>query len=137
MYKFLNWFDAQAWYPLGRIVGGTLYPGIMITAAILHSTLNFFNFPLDIQTICIYIAPIFSSLTTLITYGLTKELTSGGDSNVGADSFGAALLAASFISINPGLILRTMAGNFDNENVAIFFMLLTFYSRQKFEMSKK
>lgn len=26
-YDFLNWFDDRAWYPLGRIVGGTLYPG--------------------------------------------------------------------------------------------------------------
>ena len=27
-YDFLNWFDERAWYPLGRIVGGTVYPGI-------------------------------------------------------------------------------------------------------------
>ena len=26
-YNFLNWFDHQSWYPLGRIVGGTIYPG--------------------------------------------------------------------------------------------------------------
>jgi dolichyl-diphosphooligosaccharide--protein glycosyltransferase len=26
-YDFLNWFDDRAWYPLGRIVGGTVYPG--------------------------------------------------------------------------------------------------------------
>ena len=23
-YEFLNWFDDRAWYPLGRIVGGTV-----------------------------------------------------------------------------------------------------------------
>ena len=23
-YPFLNWFDKRAWYPLGRIVGGTV-----------------------------------------------------------------------------------------------------------------
>ena len=23
-YDFLNWFDDRAWYPLGRIVGGTV-----------------------------------------------------------------------------------------------------------------
>lgn len=27
IYNFLNWFDESAWYPLGRIVGGTVYPG--------------------------------------------------------------------------------------------------------------
>jgi hypothetical protein len=25
--NFHNWFDDRAWYPLGRIVGGTIYPG--------------------------------------------------------------------------------------------------------------
>lgn len=23
-YNFMNWFDERAWYPLGRIVGGTV-----------------------------------------------------------------------------------------------------------------
>ena len=36
-YNFLNWFDERAWYPLGRIVGGTVsiylaLPGISISA---------------------------------------------------------------------------------------------------------
>ena len=26
-YEFHNWFDDRAWYPLGRIIGGTIYPG--------------------------------------------------------------------------------------------------------------
>lgn len=26
-YSFHNWFDDRAWYPLGRIIGGTIYPG--------------------------------------------------------------------------------------------------------------
>jgi len=28
-YQFHNWFDDRAWYPLGRIIGGTIYPGIV------------------------------------------------------------------------------------------------------------
>jgi len=27
VYAFWNWFDAESWYPLGRVVGGTVYPG--------------------------------------------------------------------------------------------------------------
>lgn len=27
-YNFHNWFDDRAWYPLGRIIGGTIYPGM-------------------------------------------------------------------------------------------------------------
>ena len=29
-YEFHNWFDDRAWYPLGRIIGGTIYPGKFI-----------------------------------------------------------------------------------------------------------
>ncbi|KAI3358710.1 hypothetical protein L3Q82_015119, partial [Scortum barcoo] len=39
-YEFLNWFDERAWYPLGRIVGGTVYPGLMVTAGLIHYVLN-------------------------------------------------------------------------------------------------
>ena len=28
-YSFHNWFDDRAWYPLGRIIGGTIYPGAL------------------------------------------------------------------------------------------------------------
>jgi len=28
-YNFHNWFDDRAWYPLGRIIGGTIYPGTL------------------------------------------------------------------------------------------------------------
>lgn len=37
-YKFHNWFDDRAWYPLGRIIGGTIYPGKMM-----FRTLSFFK----------------------------------------------------------------------------------------------
>ena len=33
-YKFLNWFDDRAWYPLGRIVGGTVNYFIVILVLI-------------------------------------------------------------------------------------------------------
>lgn len=25
-YDLWNWFDDRTWYPLGRVIGGTLYP---------------------------------------------------------------------------------------------------------------
>ena len=28
----MNWFDYMAWYPLGRPVGTTIYPGMQVTA---------------------------------------------------------------------------------------------------------
>lgn len=73
-YSFHNWFDDRAWYPLGRIIGGTIYPGLMVTSAVLHNVLNFFNFAIDIRNVCVFLAPLFSSFTTIVTYLLTKEL---------------------------------------------------------------
>merc|ERR1719478_1631601 len=30
--KFFKWYDYQSWYPLGRPVGTTIYPGMQISA---------------------------------------------------------------------------------------------------------
>lgn len=73
-YNFHNWFDDRAWYPLGRIIGGTIYPGLMVTSAALYRILWLLNFTVDIRNVCVFLAPFFSSLTTLVTYLLTKEI---------------------------------------------------------------
>ncbi|KAL3889858.1 hypothetical protein ACJMK2_002184 [Sinanodonta woodiana] len=115
-YSFHNWFDDRAWYPLGRIIGGTIYPGLMVTSAALYHLMWFFNITIDIRNVCVFLAPFFSSLTTLVTYHLTKELKGAG----------AGLVAAAMISIVPGYISRSVAGSYDNEGIAIFCMLLTY-----------
>merc|ERR1712038_299340 len=116
-YQFHNWFDDRAWYPLGRIIGGTIYPGLMVTSAIFYHILNFFHISIEVRNVCVFLAPFFSSLTTLVTYKLTTEL----------HSTGAGLVAASMIAIVPGYISRSVAGSYDNEGIAIFCMLLTYY----------
>lgn len=88
-YNFLNWFDERAWYPLGRIVGGTVYPGLMLTSGAIHWFLNSLNVTIHIREICVFLAPFFSGLTSIATYLLTKELWSKG----------AGLFAAAFIGI--------------------------------------
>ncbi|XP_050539389.1 dolichyl-diphosphooligosaccharide--protein glycosyltransferase subunit STT3A [Daktulosphaira vitifoliae] len=117
-YKFHNWFDDRAWYPLGRIIGGTIYPGLMITSTVIFNILHFLNITLEIRNICVFLAPLFSSFTTIITFLLTKELK---DTRAG-------LVAAAMISIVPGYISRSVAGSYDNEAIAIFCMLLTYYA---------
>ncbi|XP_037569359.1 LOW QUALITY PROTEIN: dolichyl-diphosphooligosaccharide--protein glycosyltransferase subunit STT3A-like [Dermacentor silvarum] len=116
-YSFHNWFDDRAWYPLGRIIGGTIYPGLMVTSAALYHALQFLHITVDIRNVCVFLAPFFSSLTTLVTFLLTKELKDTA----------AGLMAAAMISIVPGYISRSVAGSYDNEGIAIFCMLLTYY----------
>ncbi|XP_065350852.1 dolichyl-diphosphooligosaccharide--protein glycosyltransferase subunit STT3B [Cloeon dipterum] len=116
-YNFLNWFDERAWYPLGRIVGGTVYPGLMLTSGAIHHVLHSLNIPVHIRDICVFLAPVFSGLTAISTYFLTKELWSPG----------AGLFAASFIAIVPGYISRSVAGSYDNEGIAIFALQMTYF----------
>jgi dolichyl-diphosphooligosaccharide--protein glycosyltransferase len=116
-YEFWNWFDDRSWYPLGRVVGGTVYPGIMFTAGAIHWILNKLNFPIHIREVCVFLAPVFSGLTAVAAYLLTKEMK---DSSAG-------LLAAIFIAIAPGYISRSVAGSYDNEAIAIFLLVFTFW----------
>lgn len=116
-YNFLNWFDDRAWYPLGRIVGGTVYPGLMVTSGTAYWFLNLLNIPVHIREVCVFLAPVFSGLTAIATYLLTKELWTPG----------AGLFAACFISIVPGYISRSVAGSYDNEGIAIFALQFTYF----------
>ena len=75
-YDFHNWFDDRAWYPLGRIIGGTIYPGLMITSATIYHFLQALNLTIDVRNVCVFLAPLFSSFTTIVTYLLTSELHS-------------------------------------------------------------
>ncbi|KAH9893188.1 oligosaccharyl transferase STT3 subunit [Cubamyces lactineus] len=116
-YEFWNWFDPTAWYPLGRVVGGTIYPGLMATSGVIYNVLHALHLPVDIRNICVLLAPGFSALTAWSTYMFTKEMKDES----------AGLLAAAFIGIAPGYISRSVAGSYDNEAIAIFLLMFTFY----------
>ncbi|KAJ3515218.1 hypothetical protein NLJ89_g1889 [Agrocybe chaxingu] len=116
-YEFWNWFDPTAWYPLGRVVGGTVYPGLMATSGVIYNFLHAINLPVDIRNVCVLLAPGFSALTAWATYMFTKEMKDES----------AGLLAAAFIGIVPGYISRSVAGSYDNEAIAIFLLMFTFF----------
>merc|ERR1719317_1550920 len=54
-YSFHNWFDDRAWYPLGRIIGGTIYPGLMVTSSLLYHLLNFLHITIDVREVCVFL----------------------------------------------------------------------------------
>ncbi|KAH7170843.1 glycosyltransferase family 66 protein [Dactylonectria macrodidyma] len=117
-YKFWDWFDDRTWHPLGRVTGGTLYPGLMVTSGAIYHALRAISVPVDIRNICVLLAPAFSGLTAYATYLLTNEMTT---------SPSAGLLAAIFMGIAPGYISRSVAGSYDNEAIAIFLLVFTFF----------
>ncbi|KAJ4927994.1 hypothetical protein JOQ06_015794 [Pogonophryne albipinna] len=89
----------------------------MVTAGLIHYVLNLLHITVHIRDVCVFLAPVFSGLTAISTFLLTKELW----------NHGAGLLAACFIAIVPGYISRSVAGSFDNEGIAIFALQFTYY----------
>ena len=89
----------------------------MTSGAIYHA-LRALTIPVDIRNICVLLAPGFSGLTAFATYLFTNEMST---------SPSAGLLAAIFMGIAPGYISRSVAGSYDNEAIAIFLLVFTFY----------
>lgn len=116
--EFLNWFDDRGWYPLGRTIGGTIYPGLMLTAAISYWALNAINITINIRNVCVFLAPVFSANAAISSYLLTTEVTKRSS---------AGLLAAAFTAVVPSYISRSVGGSYDNEGVAIFALIFCFY----------
>lgn len=46
----------------------------MLTSTLIFKILNFLNLTIDIREVCVFLAPLFSSFTVLVTYLLTKEV---------------------------------------------------------------
>eukprot|EP00923_Selenidium_pygospionis_P029812 GHVN01053040.1.p1 GENE.GHVN01053040.1~~GHVN01053040.1.p1 ORF type:complete len:725 (+),score=73.69 GHVN01053040.1:104-2176(+) len=118
-HEFWNWFDDGSWYPLGRVIGQTLYPGLMTTAACINFLLRAIGVVIDIKDICVFTAPIFSSLSAVAGYLLAKEASCGRS--------GAGLLGGLFVGMSPSYMSRSVAGSYDNEAVAIFALVFAFY----------
>ncbi|KAL0337367.1 UNVERIFIED_CONTAM: Dolichyl-diphosphooligosaccharide--protein glycosyltransferase subunit STT3A [Sesamum calycinum] len=84
---------------------------------VIHKILNSLNIPLSVETVCVFTAPIFSAFASWATYLLTKEVKGAG----------AGLTAAALLAMVPSYISRSVAGSYDNEAVAIFALIFTFY----------
>ncbi|KAA8573561.1 hypothetical protein EYC84_005145 [Monilinia fructicola] len=85
---------------------------------VIYHALRALTIPVDIRNVCVLLAPGFSGLTAFATYLFTNEMST---------SPSAGLLAAIFMGIAPGYISRSVAGSYDNEAIAIFLLVFTFY----------
>ena len=52
--KFFTWYDHESWYPLGRPVGTTIYPGMQFTAAGIFRALNALGFEVSLNDVCVF-----------------------------------------------------------------------------------
>lgn len=144
----------MSWYPLGRPVGSTIYPGMQFTAVWIKEYL----LPTwSINDVCCYIPAWFgiiaTSITAMITYECTlpenssltvwdfvMHLSKGGEIQqippahhkslglgITSPSLECALCTLAIMAIVPAHLMRSVGGGFDNESVAMTAMTLTFY----------
>ncbi|KAL7546556.1 hypothetical protein ACHAWF_009882 [Thalassiosira exigua] len=155
--KFFSWFDHKVWYPLGRPVGSTIYPGMQFTAVFLKRYV--FGDAMSLNDICCYIPVWFGVLSSILVGAIAYEaslpqntggnvfgvLLDGARGKYTADkkmvsapwnlgSFGLSspatecgLFAMGFMAVVPAHLMRSVGGGYDNESVAVSAMTMTFY----------
>ena len=111
---FFTWRDDMVWYPWGRNVAKTTYPGVAFTAAGLYMLLRWLGVPIDLYTLCVYFPVLMTAITCLAMYYLGREVAGP---KVG-------LLSAFFLAVNQAHIQRTSLGFFDDETVGILLIVL-------------
>jgi dolichyl-diphosphooligosaccharide--protein glycosyltransferase len=104
------------WYPYGRNIPTTSFPGLPFTSATLYYFVSALGFSVSVLDVCIVFPVVMGALTCIVGYFFGKDI--GGK--------GAGLFFSLFLALNPAYISRTALGFFDDETVGIFGMLLLF-----------
>lgn len=115
--SWFSWYDYASWYPIGRDISQSFFPGTAFAAAIIYFLLHALGFNVDIYMICYFYPAFMGAFTCVATYFLGKEIL---DKKTG-------LIAAFLLSFTPAFIERTMVGFFDNEALGMLFLVLSLY----------
>jgi len=118
-HAFFHWFDYKVWYPLGRPVGTTIYPGMQITSVAIWRLLPYvMKAPLSLNDVCCLVPAWFGVSATMALGAFTAECTG---------TWSAGVASAAIMAIIPAHIMRSVAGGYDNESIALTAMCGTFY----------
>jgi dolichyl-diphosphooligosaccharide--protein glycosyltransferase len=117
MERFFKWYDYMSWYPLGRPVGTTIYPGMQFASVGIWHVLNKIGWEWSLNDVCCYTPVWFGVLATMLLTTLTYVCTGGVKH---------ALISGLIMAIIPGHLMRSVGGGYDNESVAISCLTLTF-----------
>jgi dolichyl-diphosphooligosaccharide--protein glycosyltransferase len=153
MSKFFKWYDYMSWYPLGRPVGTTIYPGMQIAAVGIWETMK----KIPTQKV-----PYPAVLLAQLPKWAIKKLPNAGKAlSFGpmslndvccmvppwfgslatffiflltvecSESNSAGVFAAFIMAIIPAHIMRSVGGGYDNEAVAVsaFTLVLWLWCR--------
>jgi hypothetical protein len=149
IHSFNNWYDDKVWSPLGRPVGTTIYPGMQITASVIHLIVNK-TYP----TVGPGIYETCKSMDKKFKLGIRKDICVPFKAGITLNDvcvfipayFGAlaslftfalcseitsspntGVVAAAIMAIIPAHLMRSVGGGYDNESVAVTAICATFY----------
>lgn len=125
--KFSQWFDYKVWYPLGRPVGTTIYPGMQVTSVFIK---NYILKDWSVNDICVFVPAWFGVLATIATALLCYECsvgttntapTASGEtkSNARGQEFGSFLSRIPIVNVVYGKLIVPLTGLFLRALVAV------------------
>ncbi len=114
---YFSWHDTLSWYPYGRPVWRSSYPGTPFAAATIYFILIALGLDVELFIVCYVFPALMGAITCVLLYFFGKEIA---DTKTG-------LVAAFLLAFCPAYISRTMAGFFDNEALGIFLMIAAFF----------
>lgn len=112
---WFSWHDTLSWYPMGRYIPGSSFPGLPFSAAFTYAVLHALGADVSVYDVCLFFPLLMASLTCIGAYFLGRDLGGGA----------VGLFAAFFMAISAAFISRTSLGFFDTENIGIFGMVIT------------
>jgi dolichyl-diphosphooligosaccharide--protein glycosyltransferase len=154
--KFFKWYDYESWYPLGRPIGTTIYPGMQMTGVFIWEVMKkipAFDYEIPgfvrafnaILKYCkkdlgfMFIPAIpksinFEPMTVndiccLIPpwFGSVASLFTGLLAYETTRSMNTAVLATGIMAVIPAHLMRSVGGEFDNEAIAMSAICSTFW----------
>eukprot|EP00439_Symbiodinium_sp_Y106_P003581 s3678_g1.t1 len=153
--KFFQWYDYESWYPLGRPIGTTIYPGMQMTAVWIWEAMKMIgSFKVETPSLVLALRPLLSYLEQsgwkflpalkpsydfspmsvndiccMIPpwFGTYASLFTGLLTYEISRSVNAGVCATLIMAIIPAHLMRSVGGEFDNEAVAVTAICSTFW----------
>jgi len=114
--EFFEWRDTKSWYPEGRDMAKTAFPGLPFSMAFIYNLFATAGVRMDPLELASLLPVVYGVVSVLAVYLIGRDM--GG--------VPAGLAAGLFLAVNSAHIGRTHLGWFDDESFSIPLMLIGF-----------
>ena len=114
---WFSWKDEMSWYPFGRNIPKTSYPGVPFTGAFFYMLAKTLGIEMSVMEICTLVPAILGALSAIIAYLIGREI----------EGEAVGIFSGLILATVPAFISRTSAGFYDTESVGFFAYMLSLY----------